>query len=112
MNTALLIGQITNDIAVERKGEYNFATIYLKVQRDYKSSSGEYIYDYIPISLWEGLVSQATQKYHKGMYVSVRARISTFNGKNEDGTYDNRLSIVGEKLSVLPQQNQEEGLFA
>ena len=109
MNISILVGEIVAELKSTRKNERDYYSTLVKVRRDFKNQLGEETYDIIPILFWEGVSTKfATEQLVKGVLVSVRARLSNFVTKNADGAFNSNVSIIAEKITILPQNNSHD----
>lgn len=103
MNIIQLIGKITQDVELRQVGEHVVTTLTLEVRRDFRNPDGNYDYDVIPITLWEGIALSAKEYCEKNLYVHVRGRIVQRKYEKDDKQYS-FIEIIGEKVALLPNQ--------
>lgn len=109
MNNVMLVGRLTKEPEIvegETGKKRTFMT--LAVNRSYKNAEGIYETDFIPCLVWDGLAENLTQYCTKGDVVGVRGRIQQDTIEKEDGTKENKLIIVVEKLTFLSSKKSED----
>lgn len=98
MNTVILVGHITQDphpITID--GKTKIVTS-IAVKRNFKNSDGEYVEDFIPVTIWQGVASQICELCKKGDTIAIKGIVR----------YDNELEIVAEKVSFLSRSRNEK----
>ncbi len=97
------MGRITNDLEVRVVNGFSVLTLQVEVPREFRNSDGIYETDTISVTLWEGIAQNCKEYCSKGMYIYVRGRIVHRKYEREDKQHS-FLEIVGEKVSILPNQ--------
>lgn len=98
MNTVILIGHLVCDPhSITIDGKTKIVTD-IAVRRNYKNSDGEYVEDFIPVTIWQGVASQICELCKKGDTIAVKGIIR----------YDDKLEIVAEKVTFLSRKRNEE----
>lgn len=93
LNQAYLVGRIASDPQInETKNNKKVSTIPLAIQRSYKNSDGEYITDFIPCTLWDGVAQNVAEYCKKGDLVGIKGRIQVTADKVE---------VIAEKITFL-----------
>lgn len=86
-NYLFLIGRTTDKPTLTKLDNGQcVSTFTLAVSRPFKNSDGAYDTDFIPITVWNGLASNANQYINKGSTIGVKGMLYV---KNEDVVFKN-----------------------
>jgi single-strand DNA-binding protein len=100
LNNFIIVGRLVNDPAGICTEPGTEAVIFeLAVPRPFKNAEGIYETDNIPIIVWEPVKQQLLDYCHKGDLLGVKGRLQM---------KDNKLQVVGERITYL-NNNKEEG---
>lgn len=98
INTVMLVGHLTQDPhSITSDGKTKIITS-IAVRRIYKNSDGEYVEDFIPVTIWQGIASQICELCKKGDTIAIKGTIR----------YDDELEIVAEKVTFLSRSRNEK----
>lgn len=98
VNTVTLVGHLVCDphsITIDGKTKI---VADIAVKRNYKNSDGEYVEDFIPVTIWQGITSQICGLCEKGDIIAIKGIVR----------YDNELEIIAEKVSFLSRGRNEK----
>ena len=101
MNSVILVGKLTSNVALEDRGNYRYARLFLSVSRQFKNADGQIMHDIYTISCWEGAAEMAESLFKKGDIVMVRGHLnlSTYITEDKRKQY---VDIVGDKITLIP----------
>lgn len=109
LNYVVMCGRLTQDPEIkELENDRKVATITLAVQRSYKNIDGIYDTDFIHCTLWNGIAENTTRYCKKGDIVGVKGRLQTTIIEKEDGTKENKLEVIAEKVTFLSSRKEED----
>lgn len=110
LNQVGLVGRLTSDPEInEVENGRKVTTITLAVQRSYKNIDGIYDTDFIHCTLWNGIAENTTRYCKKGDIVGVKGRLqTTIIEEEEDGTKENKLEVIAEKVTFLSSRKEED----
>lgn len=98
MNQVVLVGHLTrNPHSITSDGKAKIITS-IAVRRNFKNSDGEYVEDFIPVTIWQGIASQICELCKKGDVIGIKGIVR----------YDDELEIVAEKVTFLSRSRNEE----
>lgn len=98
MNTVMLVGHLTQDPHLITFDGKTKIVASIAVRRNYKNSDGEYVEDFIPVTIWQGVASQICELCKKGDAIAIKGIVR----------YDDELEIVAEKVTFLSRGRNEE----
>lgn len=102
LNQLVLIGRLTHEpepiILEDGKKVLKFQ---IAVQRSFKNYNGDYDTDYISITAWEGLATIIESYLAKGVMVSVKGRIQSWQYSLSDDKKLNMLEVIAERITYL-----------
>lgn len=108
LNQVVLVGRLTKEVEIEKRGEKDFAVLNLAVQRSFKNVDGEYDTDFINCVLWNG-VAQSTSEYcKKGDIVGIKGRLQVTSYEDEEGNKKYNTEVVAEKVTFLSSKKNDE----
>ena len=109
MNQTILVGRLVRDVELEKtENENSVAIMTLAVPRSFKNMDGEYETDFIPCILWKGVAENTAEYCRKGDIIGVKGRLQTRTVEKEDGTKENKIELVTEKVTFLSSRKSEE----
>lgn len=98
MNTVMLVGHLTQDPhSITIYGKTKIVAS-IAVRRNYKNSDGEYVEDFIPVTIWQGVDSQICELCKKGDTIAIKGMVR----------YNDELEIVAEKVTFLSRSRNEK----
>ena len=98
MNAVVLVGHLTRDPhSITSDGKTKVITS-IAVKRNCKNQNGEYVEDFIPVTIWQGAASQICELCNKGDTIAIKGTIR----------YDNELEIIAEKVTFLSRGKNEK----
>lgn len=108
-NTIVLIGRLTHRPEL-RYTSSNKAVVNetIAVQRDYKSSSGEYETDFIDFQIWEKRAETMAQYCEKGDLIGIKGSLRVENYQDKEGNNRKKSYVFVEKLSFLQTKQKKE----
>ena len=111
INNLILVGRLAEDPKVkELSNNMKVCNITLAVSRPFRDmNTGEYGVDFIPISLWNGIIKVATDYCSKGDIIGIKGRVST-RVKEENGVNHHFTEIIGERISLIKINKSKDGL--
>ena len=100
LNRALLVGRLTRDPELRRKGSGKAVTYFnLAVERNFKSDDQEA--DFINCVCW-GKIAENTERYcSKGSMVSVDGKIQTRNYENNQGQKVYVTEVIADSVQFI-----------
>ena len=100
LNQVMIVGRIANEVEVlETENGKKVGYITIASQRSYKNEDGNYETDFIPCTLWNGIIENVAEYCKKGDIVGIKGRIQNDNDK---------LVIVAEKVTFLSTKKGDE----
>ena len=109
LNQIVLVGRLTSDPEVKELEEgKKYCYITLAVPRSFKNANGEYDTDFVQLKLWNSIAENTTEYCHKGDLIGAKGRIQTYSVENEDGTKENKMELIAEKITFLTSKSKEE----
>ena len=108
INNLILVGRLAEDPKVkELSHEMKVCNITLAVSRPFRDmSTGEYGVDFIPISLWNGIIKVAEEYCSKGDIIGIKGRVAT-RVKEENGVNHYYTEIIGERISLIKNKSKD-----
>ena len=109
LNQIILVGRLTRDISVNKsENGIKVATISLAIPRSFKNSEGVYDTDFIDCVAFENIAENTSEYCNKGDVVGVKGRVQSRTIEKEDGTKENIVEIICEKVTFLSSHTKEE----
>ena len=100
-NTVFLIGRITSALEIKEVNNKKYAIMNVATQRSFKNEEGIYDSDFFNITLYNVIAQNVADYCHKGDLVGIKGRLQTNVIEKEDGSKENKLEIIAEKVSFL-----------
>lgn len=113
-NYVFLIGRLTHNLEVKTtKAGKQVCSMQISVKRPFKNSDGDYDYDFIKVSLWEGLVDIVSTRLKKGDKIGLKGRLVNKKLVLEGNISANYSEVIAERIVFLkdlpsPQESEEE----
>lgn len=98
VNTVMLVGHLVWDphsITIDGKTKI---VADIAVRRIYKNSDREYVEDFIPVTIWQGVAPKICELCEKGDTIAIKGIVR----------YDNELEIIAEKVLFLSRGRNEK----
>lgn len=108
LNQIILVGRLTRELEVKEKEEKKISTLSLAIPRSFKNADGEYDTDFVDCILYDIIAKNTAEYCRKGDIVVVKGRIQSKTIENEDGTKQNKMEIIAEKVTFLSSKKSEE----
>lgn len=103
LNQVTLVGRLTKDVELRKKGNKIIGDLKLAVLRPFKNEEGIYETDFIPCTLYSEIAKNTSEYCKKGDIIGIKGRLQTF----KDGE-KTELFITAEKVTFLQSANKEE----
>lgn len=108
LNQIVLVGRLARDIEVkESESGKRVANILLAIPRSFKNIDGGYDTDFIDCVAFDSIAQNTAEYCHKGDIIGVKGRLQSTNYEKEDGSKQNRISTVAEKVTFLSTSRKE-----
>lgn len=109
MNKTLLTGRLTRDAELLEfnNGKRKAIKFTLAVDRKYKSTDGEKLTDFIPVTYFANHADKLLNYLTKGRLISVSGRISTSSAQGEDGNKHYYTNITADSIDFLDSQKNK-----
>lgn len=108
LNQIVLVGRLVKGVELEKEGDKNVAIMSLAIPRSYKNENGEYDTDFINCILWNSIAENTSEYCRKGDIVGVKGRVQSRTIEKEDGTKENKIEIIAEKVTFLSSSKSKE----
>lgn len=106
LNQIVLVGRVTkNPEVIETENGNKVSNITLAVPRTYKNEEGVYETDFLPVTLWRDMATNAAEYLQKGDLVGIKGRMQS-DSFEKDGKNELRLNIVAEKVTYLSSRDR------
>ncbi|MFI3252526.1 MAG: single-stranded DNA-binding protein [bacterium] len=103
-----VFGRLVTDIEInETSTGKSVGNLKLAVRREFKNFNGEYDTDFLKISLWEGVATNASQYVNKGDQILISGRIVTNKVELSEEKFMNVTELYGEKVTFISGQKQD-----
>ena len=111
MNNVILVGRLTADpeIAVV-EGNKKVTTVFLAVNRNFKSTDGTYDTDFIRCILWNSVASNTTEYCHKGDIIAVKGRLQTSTYEDENKKNHYVTDVIAERVTFVSTSRKNDEL--
>lgn len=108
MNTMVMIGRVNElPIMIETSSGVRLARLVLEVERNFRSSNGEFERDCYQVTLWRGIAETVSALCEIGDLLAIKGRLQASNyiSKEEQPVY--AVELIAEKVSFLntPERN-------
>lgn len=108
LNQLILVGRLARDIEVkESESGKRVANILLAIPRSFKNSDGGYDTDFVDCVAFDNIAQNTAEYCRKGDIIGVKGRLQSASYEKEDGTKQNRISTVAEKITFLSSSRSE-----
>ena len=102
LNQVILNGIVKEDVVVkETNTGIHYASMVLKVEREYRNSEGAFDVDEISIMLWRSVADQCASYCRAGTNATIKGRIQSSLYNREDGSVFYNYEIIAEKVFFL-----------
>jgi len=109
LNQVVLVGRVVSDPVLEiTESKGSVSNITVACPRSYKNADGEYETDFINTVLWNGIAENVTNYVKKGDLIGIKGRLQSFKITKEDGSSENRLELIAEKVTFLSSKKQDD----
>ena len=108
LNQVVLVGRLTKDVEIEKRGEKDFAILNLAIPRSFKNPEGEYDTDFINCVLWNEIAQRTSDYCKKGDIVGVKGRLQSSSYEDENGNKIFRMEVIAEKVTFLSSKKNDE----
>ena len=96
-NQIALVGVLKSLPTAFSKDGHKYSHIDVEVERSYRDSNSQPIYDTFTIYLWRGISDVITERYPVGTTVGIKGRL-----EKEDG----RCIIMAERVSIIQPEEK------
>lgn len=109
LNNVVLVGRIAGEIKLEElENGRKVAKLTLAIPRSFKNEEGIYETDFVDCVIWH-TVAETTKEYcRKGDLIGIKGRLQTRTVEKEDGTKENKIELVAERVTFLSSKKNEE----
>ncbi len=108
MNNVVLVGRLTSDPEIKELSDGTYRTlITIAIARDYRTSEGEKITDFIKCVLWNGIASATKDYCHKGDLVGIRGKLQSRTYENENEK-KHVLEVLVEKITFISSAQSKD----
>lgn len=105
-NNLKLTGRLVNDVKVNTTPNgKSVTTIRLAVQNDFPNKDGEYVAEFLNVTLWNKSANKAERIAHKGDLVEINARLTN----NQKDGKDN-IEIIGNDIDLLSKNKSNDNI--
>ena len=109
LNQIVMVGRIVRNPEIRETEEGKKVTdITLAVPRTYKNAEGVYETDFLNITLWNGIAENTCEYCKQGDLVGVRGHIQSRTVEEKDGSKNNKMEIVADRVNFLSQAKEKE----
>lgn len=105
-NTVFLVGRLTSDLEIKEVNEKKYAIMNIATTRNFKNEEGIYETDFFNVTLYNVIAQNVIEYCHKDNLVGIKGRLQTNVIEKENGTKENKLEIIAEKVSFLTSYNK------
>ena len=114
MNIALITGNLTNDVALERKTNadgsvaYTIGRFTIATNDGYDAATKERKTMFIPCVIFNAAAENLARLASKGTRVAVDGKVNCHSAKNADGSFSNYFNVQVEQFEVMSRSNSAE----
>lgn len=106
MNKTNLIGRLTKDTDLLKKGENQYTRFTLAVNRKFKNADGEYDADFISCVAWNKTAELINKHFKKGSEIGVSGRIQTGSYDNTKGDKVFTTDVIVEEITFVGSKKE------
>lgn len=108
MNKVILIGRITKDPELRHtSNDLAFCQFTVAVNRNYRSTTGETVADFINCVAWKNQAENLSKYMHKGNLIGVEGSIQTRSYEDNNGVKKFVVEVLAEKIEFLESKNSQ-----
>lgn len=105
MNLIAFVGKIVEVPAIRTSSLGNkFATMTIRVPRNFANSEGVYEQDDVTLTLWKGIAETACNVASVGDQVAVKGRLQSHTFEGKDGLQHRSYDLIAEYVSFLKKE--------
>lgn len=108
LNKLILIGNVTKDVELKKKGDKAYAKISFAVQRNYANTDGERDVDFFETSVFDKRAESCSKYLKKGSKIAVVGALQNHNYEDDKGNKRYTNIIRCEEVEFLSAQKKQE----
>lgn len=105
MNVIAFVGKIVEQPTIRTSSLGNkYATMVVRVQRNFSNSEGIYEYDDMSLTLWKGIAETTSSVAREGDLIAIRGRVQSHTYEGKDGLQHLSYDMIAEQVSFLKKE--------
>lgn len=107
MNVIAFVGKIVEVPTMRTSSLGNkYATMLVRVRRNFSNSEGVYEHDDLNMSVWKGIAETTCQVASAGDVIAVKGRLQSHTYEGKDGLQHLSYDLIAEQVSFLKKEDQ------
>lgn len=109
LNKAFLMGRITQDLELRHTTTGNAVLSFtIAVERDYKSTTGERLTDFIDVVAWKQEAEFIARNFAKGRSIIVSGALQVRTWQDKDGNRRRNVEVIAEQVWFTGEGRKQE----